>query len=237
MIDIGNEVIQEETGKIASQVEAEINVALDTAKALAAGLSGMREVTELDRDAITLMLRKTLEDHPQFYAIWSAWEPNAFDGKDEQFRMTEGTDETGRFISYWLRDGNQLTLHALENYDVPGDGDYYLLARNSGQDIVLEPYEYIVNGQKVLLTSLVSPIKVNGQVVGAVGVDITLDHLQNIMSEVKLYDTGFAFIVSEQGTVVTNPHEENIGQNLTTTAACRPVGIGRCGWNTISNRI
>lgn len=175
----------------------------------------MREVRELDRDAVNLMLRKTMEAYPQFYALWSAWEPNAFDGKDELYRMTEATDETGRYISYWLRSGDQLTIHALENYDVPGEGDYYLLARDSGQDTVLEPYEYIVNGQKVLLTSLVSPIRVNSQVVGAVGVDLTLNQLQEMMGEVELYDSGYAFIVSEKATIVTNPETDIIGQNLT----------------------
>lgn len=129
MMNVGNELIKEESEKIAAQVEAELNTAMDTARTLAAALSGMREIRELDRHAVNLMLRRAMEENPQFYAVWSAWEPNAFDGKDAMFRRTQGTDETGRFISYWLRDGNQYTLQALENYDVPGEGDYYLLAQ------------------------------------------------------------------------------------------------------------
>lgn len=229
VLDTGDQLAKSQAGKLAESVQAELNQAMDTARTMAITLGGMREEGTLDRAAVHTMLRKVLEDHSAFIGTWTAWEPNAFDGDDSSYVSTEGTDQTGRVVPYWSRSGSGMTLTPLVGYETPGEGDYYLLARNSGKETVLNPYPYVVDGKQVLLTSLVAPIRVNGEVVGAAGVDITMEQLQTLMNGFTLYDSGYAYIVSTDTTLVTNPDSALVGKkamqwlNQTQTATIEQV--------------
>ncbi|WP_434355152.1 methyl-accepting chemotaxis protein [Parasalinivibrio latis] len=56
--------------------------------------------------------------------------------------------------------------------------DWHLMPYQTGHSFVMEPYFYPMNGQQVLITTLSQPLKVNGKIVGSLGFDIALDHLQ-----------------------------------------------------------
>jgi len=135
---------------------------------------------------------------------WSAFEPGAFDGQDA-FHVTNPTsDASGRYISYWYRDGGSISVAPLVDYATPGAGDYYQLARNSGQDVVLDPSAYDVNGTSVLMTSLTSPVRARGQVVGVAGVDVPLATVEQQVAAIRPYGTGHAVLVSAGGKVVAS---------------------------------
>ena len=160
------------------------------------------------------MLKQVLEGNPAFFGVWTVWEPNAFDGQDHEFINQRGTDATGRYVPYWNRGSGQVGVEALNNYEVPGEGDYYLLARNSGEETLLEPYEYEINGHKTLFTSMVVPIRHNGVVVGVAGVDILLSDLQERISQIKPFGTGYASLISNQGNYIAEREPENIGKAI-----------------------
>jgi methyl-accepting chemotaxis protein len=163
------------------------------------------------------MLKNILSENPDFLGIWTIWEPNALDENDSMYIDTEGHDGTGRFIPYWYWSGGSVHSEPCVSYDVPGDGDYYLLARNSGMETILEPFEYNVEGKTVLMTSIVAPIVVDGKVLDAVGVDISLESLQSISDEIKLMETGYGTIISNSGIYVTHPVKELVGTNMLET--------------------
>jgi methyl-accepting chemotaxis protein len=171
------------------------------------------------RTDLNHMLKSVLTENPDFLGVYTAWEPNAFDGRDDAFVNTPGTDASGRFIPYWSRaaDGT-LALEALVDYDTPGAGDYYQIPKRSGQEAILDPYRYPVQGQEVLITSLVAPIKLNGVFWGIVGVDLRLDALQAEIEGAtrNLFDgRASVAIVANDGTVVASSgHPERIGKNL-----------------------
>ncbi len=61
-----------------------------------------------------------------------------------------------------------------------------------------------------MVTSITAPIIHNEKVVGVVGVDITLEKLQEIVSKIRIYDEGFGRIISNSGVVVAHPDKKNI---------------------------
>ncbi|RQD88913.1 methyl-accepting chemotaxis protein, partial [Methanosalsum natronophilum] len=134
--------------------------------------------------------------------FYVAYEPNAFDGDDEDFVNEEGHDETGRFVPYWYREGNTIGLEPLVDYEIE---DYYQLPKELERDVVTEPYMY----QGQLLSSFVSPIMINGDFIGIAGTDVSLFYLDEMMDDVVLFDTGYAFIVSNQGMMITHPIEKS----------------------------
>ncbi|HMQ56631.1 MAG TPA: methyl-accepting chemotaxis protein, partial [Anaerolineae bacterium] len=174
----------------ADKIRSEIALALDAARTLAHSLTPVAsEELVLSREQVNIMLRTVLTNNPQFVGVYTAWEPNTFDGQDAQYVGTTGHDETGRFIPYWSRDvQGQIMVEPLVDYESPGPGDYYLIPKNSQREALIEPYFYPIQGKEVLITSLVVPIMVNGQFFGIAGVDMRLDFLQTLVDEIDLYD-------------------------------------------------
>ncbi|WBW95628.1 methyl-accepting chemotaxis protein [Oceanirhabdus sp. W0125-5] len=195
----------------------EIDVAMDTARTLSDTLEGMKISNTLDRNTVNTLLKHVLEENPFFLGVWTCWESNAFDGKDKIYSNTAAHDETGRFIPYWSRSNDKLILDPLIDYDIEGAGDYYLLAKKSKEEIILDPFSYEIDGKNVLLTSLVVPIIDNGNFLGAVGVDISLDTFQQIISEITPYETGYASLISNNGTYVGHRSNESIGKDIGAT--------------------
>ena len=200
--------------KIGALVQAELDDVMNSARTLAVSFVGMKETDTTNRQALNEILRRNLEDNPSWKGIWTLWEPDAFDGRDNDYRNKLGSDHSGRMMSYWARTEAGLERSIIEDYEQEGEGDFYLLAKNSGKEIIMDPYVFKVGNEDVMMTSLVVPIIDNGKTVGVVGVDISLAHLQSIMEQFRLFDTGYAHIYSNTGVIVTSPEDGLMGQTL-----------------------
>ena len=207
------ELATKEGEKQAKNVENDLNYSIDMAKGLAITLNTMVDQHNANRQLTNKILKKTLEENSDFLGVWTIWEPNAFDGKDKNYKNKLGHDQTGRFIPYWNRSGEKISVLPLKDYDKPGAGDYYLLAKNSGKQVIMNPYNYEINGKKVLMTSFVIPIKKEGQVIGAVGVDMSLKSIQKVNDSIHLYKSGSGAIISNDGTIVAHPSEQLVGKS------------------------
>lgn len=179
-----------------NSVKAEIEVAMDSARTIAQTFESMKSSNTSNRNIMDNILKKVLEENPSFLGTWSCWEPNTLDGKDSEFINKTGSDSTGRYISYFNRGSGAIKLEPLVDYEKPGAGDYYLLAKKSGQETILNPFKYSISGKDVLMTSLVVPIKYNGTVIGVVGIDFSLSVFQTMVNDIKPYGNGFASIIS-----------------------------------------
>jgi len=203
-------------------IEAALTPALQSARVLAYTLAtapASPDTAGTGRQTVDRMLQAVLRGHPDFLGVYTAWEPNAFDGRDADFANQPQSDASGRFIPYWSRaaDGT-LALEPLVDYETPGAGDYYLLPKSSRTEQVIDPYAYSVQGKEVLLTSLVVPILIDGRFQGIAGVDLALEHLQRLIDDAAkdLYD-GQARInlVAHDGTIVAaSGRPQLIGQPL-----------------------
>jgi len=207
-------VLESIAREYASIADAELEIGMDAARTLAQVMQGFED-TPIDerRPDFSRMLRLVVEANPAFVGVWTCWEPNALDGMDVMFARKDGHDETGRFIPYWSRSGDEVSLTALTGYTEPGIGDYYLLARDSGEEMIIEPYAYEVGGETIWMTSVVVPIfDKNNKVVGVVGVDVETKMLQELLGGIKAYQTGFGRLVSAKGMVVTHPDPTRTGK-------------------------
>ena len=72
----------------------------------------------------------------------------------------------------------------------------------------MEPQPY----ENVLMTSYITPIIRNHTFTGTVGMDVSLDNIDRTVSQVKVFDTGYAFLVSNSGIFVSSPKKEYIGR-------------------------
>ena len=71
-----------------------------------------------------------------------------------------------------------------------------------------EPYMDEVFGEIIL--SVMTPIKENGTVVGIAAIDIFLDDLPNLMQAFNIGETGYSFLITDDGTILYHPNEAYI---------------------------
>ncbi|MFD2113859.1 methyl-accepting chemotaxis protein [Thiorhodococcus fuscus] len=195
-------------------IQGQLNGELRALQALLAVVETRAEIpVEERRDRFNRILSTYLQDHTELLGAWTLWEPNTFDGLDAQYAGAPGHDATGRFIPYWYRDGEKTEMEALKGYETPGDGDYYLLARNSGKPVIMDPFSYEVGGKPVLMTSIVVPIIEGGRVVGALGVDMAISVIQKIIVSMRPFG-GAAALFTHDGMVIAHVDDGRLGKNV-----------------------
>ncbi len=178
--------------------------------------SQLNNNVNLTRENIYTILSEHLEKNPDLLGTYVLFEPDAFDGKDSEYANTEYHDKTGRFVPYIVRDktGN-IIIEPLVGYETDGDGDYYLIPKRTGRETIMEPYKYEIDGEEILLTSLVVPIKnSDGKFIGIAGVDIAVSDIFNILKNIKLYSTGYLNLFSDTGIVLSSFSKDLIGKMI-----------------------
>ncbi|WP_224249364.1 methyl-accepting chemotaxis protein [Hyalangium gracile] len=203
-------------------IKARLEAVMSPARTVTQAFVAQKLSGVTDRKHGDLLLRKVLEGPPALFGIWTVWEPNAFDGRDASFVNTPGTDATGRYLPYWNRGAGDIRLEASVDYQhetLGGPGDYYLLPQQSGREIIMHPYSYVVAGKPTLLTSAVVPILINGKFHGVVGADLTLDQIQEEVAKIRPFETGHAVLVSHNAAFVSHPSAELRGKPLGTSPA------------------
>ena len=164
------------------------------------------------------LLKQYLQDRPALIGSWTLWEPDAFDGLDNNYRNTVAHDASGRYIPYWYRDGQgNIQSEALVDYETPGAGDYYLLSKESQKATILDPYFYEIDGRPRLITSIVVPVLENGHFKGVVGVDLLVEEIQKQVSKIHPYGSGVAALFTNNAVIVAHPDEKRLGKNAEQT--------------------
>ncbi|MCY1264295.1 Methyl-accepting chemotaxis protein McpU [compost metagenome] len=144
------------------------------------------------REDLTRQVRTSLEANPEILGLYLVFEPNALDGKDELFvdQAELGSNDKGRFSLYWAQPTpGKLVAEAIteemlaDNSAGPSGTAYnawYTCPMQTGQACVLDPYFDNVGERQVLMTSIAFPLQLNGKTVGVMGVDISLESLQQL---------------------------------------------------------
>lgn len=161
----------------------------------------MEQYNSADRDEVNNILQNIMEENPTLTGVYVGYEPNAFDGRDAEYVNTEGHDSTGRFVPYWNTIQGSVSVEPLVSYD---EFDYYQLPKKTKASIVTEPYFY----QGIFMVSFDAPIMKNGEFMGIAGVDVSLDYIDDVVGEIRAFETGYAFVTGNTGILVSHPYPE-----------------------------
>ena len=193
------------------------------------------------RGEASALVRRFSENDPAILGYWLEIEPDGFDGRDAEFVRSwaagEPTGEArdafvaaldpaqqvstdaGRMSVYWTREPSgkvslQDAVGAENNLVVTGDKaeKYYAAVRDRGDELMFEPYSDEISGKQVLMTSLMVPLKVDGQFRGVAGTDISLDAIQANLAKVRPYQRGVVRLLSPTGMVLAAPEKELLGK-------------------------
>jgi len=167
------------------------------AELIPTNLAWIIETGSIQKDSILSFLTKLVKNNPAIYASAIAFEPYSFSA-GQKF-----------YAPYAFRNGPRIETTILGsdeyNYFIM---DWYQIPATLKQPYWSEPY-YDEGGAGALLSTYSVPFYMNknGQRVlgGIITIDISLTWLTEIVNSVKIFETGYAFLISRNGVFVTYP--------------------------------
>jgi sigma-B regulation protein RsbU (phosphoserine phosphatase) len=193
---------EQEIRDLALMKVTRIDTLLNAVQKVAQGLADHLENSTCSKEELLPLLRTTLEHNPEIYGTSIAFEPYAYDKK------------TPSLAPYFHRKGREIlfTDLARESYSY-FQWDWYQIPKELLAPQWSEPY-FDEGGGNILMTTYSVPFygKVDGQrrFRGIITADISLEALQKIVSSIKILKTGYGFLISKNGTLVTHPSKELI---------------------------
>lgn len=110
------------------------------------------------------------------------------------------------FLSYYSEEAD--SVFRLYNKEFMKN-ELYKEPLKTGSEYWSEPHFDAITGENKVITFSV-PIKIKGEFRGVITADIPLDWLDNVVSSYKIYDSGFAFLISHKCTALTHPVKDFI---------------------------
>ena len=158
------------------------------------------EKEHLNSDSIFGITRKIVGNNPEIVGCAIAYEPFFFKEKGRYF-APYSCREKGEIKTF------QLGSAEYEYFVM----DWYQIPASIQKSYWSEPY-FDTGGANALITTFSMPFySVHGQektFAGVITIDVALDWLTDIVSSVKVLETGYASVLSRNGTFVTHPKKE-----------------------------
>ncbi len=159
--------------------------------------SRMIEGTQLSEEAMAGILQQIIETNPEIFSAALAFEPYAL-------------DSTGKFyMAYCYRSGNacKISFPDGEQYDY-FTMDWYQIPRELKRPLWSEPF-YDEGAGNIIKSTYSVPLYSNRngdrKFIGILRADVSLEWLQDFINSIKVYETGYGFLISKTGTMVTHP--------------------------------
>jgi len=198
---------------ILKNVEASArDLSRETAQKIETVLHSIQEVPETlaealeevsyDEETLKRLLYSSVANNDNIYGSTIAFEPNAFD-KTSLY-----------FAPYFYRSGRDIKSSWLGGDDYRYFlFDWYQIPKELNRLCWTEPY-YDEGGGNITMSTCSAPfyrkIGEKRQFMGVVTADVSLTWLQEMVAGIKIAKTGYAFLVSNNGTFVTHPRADLI---------------------------
>ncbi|BCS88276.1 SpoIIE family protein phosphatase [Pseudodesulfovibrio sediminis] len=154
-----------------------------------------------EKDLLALS-RNILAHNPEVYGIAVAFEPKTIK-PEQRYYAPYHFRSNGRIAQTMLGDANYRYFYM----------DWYQIPKEMGTPIWTEPY-FDEGGGGVVMATYAVPFyrNVDGKTIfaGVVTADISLERLREMVSGIRIFDSGFAFLLSHHGTFISHPDKSMI---------------------------
>jgi len=160
------------------------------------------ESSDYSVDEMINLLHQLVANNPEIYGAGLAFEPYFIDPSKKYF------------MPYFYNHSDSIVFRYLgdETYDY-FSLDWYQVPKILDRPLWSEPYYDTGAGNELMSTYTVPLYKnINGkkQFIGILGADLNLNWLQDYMNSIKICETGYGFMVSSNGTIVSHPNKNLI---------------------------
>ncbi len=205
--DIARRELAAVAGQYGNEAKSAFEVALDAAQTMADALATPLERGEpFTRELVIRQLQGVSNTSPAILSSGIAFEPNVL-GNDADYAGKPGNDDAGRFMPYLAEGKEPSPLGDVEREE------YYAEPKRRNHTYLTKPYFYEANGNKILMSTACGVVKVRGSFKGVVMFDLSLERITKEVSALKLYDSGWGTILTQDGTVVADKDPSLIGKS------------------------
>lgn len=162
-----------------------------------------------DREYLDSVLVEVLERHPGLAGSWCAFPPDAYDGRETEYK----NKYHGAYRNWYHRDNGRIAEVFVGNKDVSNVG-WFKNPMSGNIETITEPYPWEIEGKTFWLCSTGIPVKKKGRNIGVLGVDFYLNDLQETVLQIKPFETGYAYLVTNKGNIVAHPDSELQAKNI-----------------------
>ncbi|EGQ9161093.1 methyl-accepting chemotaxis protein [Vibrio parahaemolyticus] len=180
------EHINSSVKEILTSVSNTVQSEMNAKKDLARSITEIIELSPNDRTYVKDILEKPTPKS-SFLAIGFGYESNGFVIEND-----DGWD-------------------AGPDYD-PRQRPWFIAAKNKGDLVVTDPY--VDASSKNVIISIGTPVKQNGQFLAGMFYDLELTTLSDLVNQVNLFDAGYLFLVTDDGTTIAHPQSKYNGEKL-----------------------
>jgi len=160
------------------------------------------ENSDFSEETILKILKHMVENNPELYGATMAFEPGFY------------TSEEKYHAPYYFKQNGTLKLMYLgdDRYDY-FTMDWYQIPKELNRPVWSEPY-YDEGAGNVVMSTYSTPIfrMINGSrvFVGILTADISLFWLQEYINSIKVMESGYGFMITTNGSIITHPIKEVI---------------------------
>lgn len=176
---------------------ARIETVMRAAQHVPESMAGTLERGSVNEKELLAMMKSAVERNPEIYACGVAFAPYACESKKLYYAPYYSRSKDSVVLS-WL--GSETYRYFVM--------DWFQIPKELGKPQWSEPY-FDEGGGNILMTTYSVPFyrMVNGKrtFAGVVCADMSLQWLRDMVSSIKILDTGYAFLLSRNGTFVTHP--------------------------------
>ena len=170
----------------------------------------------VQREQATVILQETISAEPDMKTLYMVWEPNIFDGQDEEYAFTQYHDSTGRFVPKFekLADG-LVEQDMIRNYNDNTDVDSYYYIKSKKNVFIQEPRIIRESAKNLLIMPVVYPLHFGTKLLGVIGADFVINNLNQRLGAVNKPDGCQLVVFSSSGKVAVSPEKTLlIGRSL-----------------------
>ncbi|TVR38917.1 MAG: HAMP domain-containing protein [Bacteroidia bacterium] len=200
--NIIREAARENAIQLAGSLTGKIEQILIPMEKIPQMVSNVIELELPDKDALFDVLETILINNEEVYGAIIAFEPDFF-------------PEEGRYFApYAYKDEDSIYTLVLGSTDYEYFYmDWYQIPATLNEPYWSEPY-YDEGGGNIIMSTYSKPfyIRQDGErrFAGIATVDVDMHYLTKIVSEVQIFDTGYAFLISRNGVALTHPDATQI---------------------------
>ncbi|GMO16603.1 MAG: methyl-accepting chemotaxis protein [Termitinemataceae bacterium] len=201
-----------QTGIEAKNLQLDFEIYLDTINALSWIMSGYINVDPTTRrPRYDSNLQSIMDAMPDLVGIYTVWKPNVIDDEAEPYdtwftrRYSEGIERHN--------------LREIENIEALADNI-------SETPTISNPAKDLLNGEEIYAIRMQTPIirKVDGEIVGVVGLIYNLELAERIIENLKPYGSGRAVLYSNDGTIAAHYTHSRVGGNINDGDSLKVLG-------------
>ena len=165
---------------------------------------------------------QTLALNPQIQSVLS--ETKAGDnilsakamGDVEKYLVDAAGADSENVMAVWIADLDASVITQSDGYTSPDGWDItgraWYSCIETGKTVLTEPYIDSSTGEIIL--SAATLYDEGGNVLGAAGMDISLDHVTEVLSGYTIGSNGYVWLVSSDGMLIYHPNAELVQQNI-----------------------